>query len=134
MIPDFHDGYLEGLFVSGKTANIFLRMVTGQTYTLVLRGVERLHVDHFWEGNIILDLVFLQPEQLTQDAILGAYHTDEPWKGFVMQDWIQAAKRRGLQAIEISASYGCEAQILFQHYELLQGQAFLTGDGPEASK
>ncbi len=124
MIPDFHDGHLEGLFVSGGTAKIFLRTFAGQAWTLVLHEVERMSATQFWEGNIILDLRILQPEQLTQDAVLDAYHADKPWKGFVMQDWIRDSKQRGLQAVEISASYGCEAEILFRHYELLQGHIF----------
>ncbi len=130
MIPDFHDGYLDGLFVTGRTAKIFLRTVTGQRYTLILREVERFHAENFLEGNIIFDVKFFQPEQLTEGAVLDAYGYNE--KRFVIQDWICDANQRGLQAVEISASYGCEARVFFRGYKLLQGYTSLTGDEPQA--
>jgi hypothetical protein len=130
--PDFHDGYLDGLFVSGKTARIFLRTLAGQTYTLILREVERLHAENFLEGNIVFDVKFLQPEQLTREDVLEVYGYSE--QSLVMQDWIRDATQRGLHAVAISSSYGCSVLGLFKHYELLQDYASLSGDRLRASE
>jgi hypothetical protein len=124
-MPDFHDGYLDGLFVSGKTARIFLRTCTGERFTLFLQEVERLHAENFRQGNIIFSVDFLRLEQLSPEFIFEVYEYSEPDKqNFVMDNWVQGAKQKGLQALEISTSYGCSAFALFKHYELLQGYVF----------
>ncbi len=122
MIPDFHDGSLDGLLVSKSQATIFLRTAREEKFMLTLHEVERLHAENFREGNIILSLDLLTPEQLTPEHISEAYgfSADSP-SGFVMKDWIEAAKKRGLQALEISSSYGCVALALFKSYALTEG-------------
>jgi hypothetical protein len=60
MIPDFHDGFLDGVFVSGSQAAILLRTLEGQKFKLVLRDVERLHVENFREGNIVFSMDLLE--------------------------------------------------------------------------
>jgi hypothetical protein len=122
VIPDFHDGYLDGLFVSGKTARIFLRTETGEKFTLFLQQVERLHAEDFRQGNIIFSVDFLRPEQLTPEFIFEVYgYSEQDQHNFVMDHWVQGAKQKGFQALEISTSYGCSASALFEHYELLEG-------------
>jgi hypothetical protein len=123
--PDFHDGYLEGLFVSSTQAKVFLRTAAGQRYTLILQEVERLYAENFRQGNIIFDVEFFQPEQLTQDAVFEVYgYSEQHQKNFLMEQWIRGAKERCLQAVEISTSYGCSALVLFKDYELLEGYVF----------
>jgi hypothetical protein len=121
MSPDFHDGFLEGLFVSGSEAKIFLKTISGQKFTLTLRDVERLHAENFLEGNIVLSLDFLTPEQVTVEHVSEAYGVPP---GFVMKDWIESAKQRNLQAIEISSSYGCTALVFFKSHDLKEGYVF----------
>jgi hypothetical protein len=124
-MSDFHDGQLDGLFVSGKTARIFLRTYTGERYTLFLQEVERLHAENFRQGNIIFSVDFFRPEQLSREFIFEVHEFSEPYEqNFVMDNWVQGAKQKGLQALEISTSYGCSASALFKHYELLQGYVF----------
>jgi hypothetical protein len=122
MIPDFHDGLLEGLCVFGSEAKIFLKTFKEQKFTLTRGGVERLHAENFWEGNIILSLGFLTLEQLTVEDISEAYHFNgEVPPDFVMKDWIESAKQRNLQAMEISSSYGCTALAFFKSHDLREG-------------
>ncbi|HEY4675801.1 MAG TPA: hypothetical protein VIJ01_01490 [Candidatus Angelobacter sp.] len=88
----------------------------------MLLEVERLHAENFREGNIIFSVDFLTPEQLTQDHICEAYEFNGNLpSGFVMKDWIESAKEKALQAVEISSSYGCSALVLFKSYTLTQG-------------
>jgi len=122
MIPDFHDGFLDGVFVSGSQAAIFLRTLEGQEFKLVLRDVERLHVENFREGNIVFSLDFLEAEHLTLEHICEAYQYNERVPpGFVLEHWVEDAKQRGLKAVEISTSYGCSALVLFKSFELREG-------------
>ena len=122
MIPDFHDGSLDGLLVSKSQVALFLRTAREEKFMLMLQGVERLHAENFREGSIIFSVDFLTPEQLTPEHISETYgfSANVP-SGFVMKDWIAAAKERGLQALEISSSYGCEALVLFKSYALTEG-------------
>jgi hypothetical protein len=125
MIPDFHDGFVDGVIVSGRQAKIFLRMLDGQKFTLQLQEVERLHVENFREGNIIFGVDMLEPEQLTAEQIGEAYqYSAHDQQGFVMGDWIEKARQRGLKTIEISASYGCSALMVFGNFELREGYVF----------
>jgi len=124
MIPDFHDGFLDGVFVSGSQAKLFLRKIDGQKFILALHGVERLHVENFREGNIIFSLDFLEPEQLTLEHVCQAYqYNEQTLASFIMKDWVEDAKQRGLKAIEVSTSYGCSALVFFKSFDLLEGFA-----------
>ena len=77
MKPDFHDGLLEGLLVSGSSAKVFLKTVAGERFTLVLEGVKQLRAQNFHEGNIVLSVDFIQPEQLSPELIAWTYRHDE---------------------------------------------------------
>jgi hypothetical protein len=128
-MPDFHDGAVDGLFVSSKTARIFLRTYTGERFTLFLQEVERLHAENFRQGNIVFSVDFFRPEQLSREFIFEVYESSEPYKqNFVMENWVQEAKQKGLVALEISTSYGCSASALFKHYELLEGYVLSNSD------
>jgi hypothetical protein len=87
--PDFHDGYLEGLFVARSIAKIFLKTVAGERFTLVLDGVEQLRAQNFHEGNIIFDVEFFEPEQLSPELIAWTYGHNGDKQDLVMKDWIQ---------------------------------------------
>lgn len=121
MIPDFHDGYLDGLLVSNRQARIFIRTHRGAQFTLVLREIERLHAENFREGNIIFSVDFLEPEQLTVEHIAEAYYYGQISPEFVLSDWMEKAKQKGLKTIEISTSYGCSALAFFMAYEFIEG-------------
>ena len=52
----YHDGDLDGVLCEGTTVHLGLRSVGGERRVLSLRGVKRLAVNEFWEGNCVLDL------------------------------------------------------------------------------
>lgn len=128
MKPDFHDGHLEGLFVSGSSAKVFLKTVAGERFTLVLKGVERLRAQNFHEGNIVFSVDFIQPGQLSPELIDWTYGHDGDKQDSVMDNRVRSiferVKQMGLKALEISASYGCSAAAVFKDYELMEGYVF----------
>jgi len=73
-LPDMHDGFFDGLWISeNKSAYLFLRTYTGGRSTLVLKDVERIDVSNFKVGNIILDVVSVDPGELTVEHIQQLY-------------------------------------------------------------
>src|SRR5579864_6838161 len=105
-LPNFHDGFFDGLWTSeNKGAHLFLRTSTGERSTIVLNEVERLSTSNFREGNIILDIVLVEPEKLTTAHIEQLYQL-QPTEAELAQQLLGKAQRRGLLALEISSSYG----------------------------
>jgi len=122
---DFHDGFVDGVFVSDSTARIFLRSVTGDKFTLVLAGVDALRVNELMKGNIILELALLSVNQLDADFVFEIYgYSDEHKKKFVFEDWVEKAKQKGVHALEITPSYGCTISALFRSHTIVDGHVF----------
>jgi hypothetical protein len=65
-IPSFHDGHFDGLRIGpNKLVNLVLRTAAGKSFILVLREVEGLTLSEIKQGNIVLNLVFRGPSELT---------------------------------------------------------------------
>jgi hypothetical protein len=121
-LPGFHDGFLDGLFTFGSQARIFLRKQNGEKFTLVIHGLERLQGEDFRQGNIVFDVVFLEPDEIEGSDVCELYQfSEEAVKTFSLAEWLVKAKEKGLKAVQISPSYGCSVQALFQTYELIPG-------------
>ena len=119
---DFHDGYVDGVLVSGDATRIFLRTVREARFTLTLTGVDALHFEDFKQGNIIFELNFLSLNELEPSFIFELYdYNDELKNRFVLNDWVATAKKRGLQVMEITPSYGCSISALFKGQSLVAG-------------
>ncbi|HTS35281.1 MAG TPA: hypothetical protein VMH04_06390 [Candidatus Solibacter sp.] len=130
-LPDFHDGYLDGLFASDSDARIFLRTVDGQAFTFVLRNVEALRADNFRLGNIIFELNLLTPEQIDESFLCQAYEYSEQVKErLVLAGWKVRAAQKGLSGLEITTSYGCELRSIYAAHELSEGHAIPTDNKP----
>jgi hypothetical protein len=124
-LPDFHDGYLDGILVSGRSARLFLRTVDGPLFTLLLHQVEALRADDFRQGNIIFEVNLLNLGQINESFVFqlydyGDYHKDK----FVLADWKTQATQKGLSGLEITTSYGCELWSIFAAHEFLEGHVF----------
>jgi hypothetical protein len=53
----YHDGSLDGVLVGGShEIHVAMRAVSGEQRVITLRGVKRLCVDEFREGNILLNI------------------------------------------------------------------------------
>ena len=61
----YHDGYLDGVLVAkdGKEARFALRSIEGVRRVLTVRGLVRLQVDNFRQGNIVGTIWTLRGEQ-----------------------------------------------------------------------
>jgi hypothetical protein len=121
---DFHDGFVDGIFVSGTTARIFLRTEGGRGFTLVLRGVDALSVNDFRKGNIVFEVNVVDLDQIDKDFVFGLYgYSEQSKQNFVLTEWVENAKKRDLKAIEIIPSYGSAVSVLTEDYELIDGMS-----------
>jgi hypothetical protein len=119
LLPDIHDGFFDGLCVSEeKTAHLFLRTNAGQRSTVVLKDVERMSVSNFRQGNIIFDVVLVEPASLTI-AHIEQVHQLQPSQAELAQQLLEKAQQRRLLALEINPSYGAEFTALFGAVEIL---------------
>jgi len=121
-IPNFHDGYFDGLWIGpNKLVHFFLRTADQQPFVLILEGVQALALTDIKQGNIILDLVSRSSEELTHSDIEDSYGVG-PDTSQVLS-LLKTAKELGLQVLEINSSYGAQGLVLFQSCKLSQRQA-----------
>jgi hypothetical protein len=120
--PDFHDGFVDGLILSDSSARILLRTVKGDRFTLTLNELEALRVNDLRKGNIVFEVVFLEPKQLDASFVFELYgYSDEHKIPFVLDEWVEKATRKGLTALEITPSYGCAILAIFKSHTLSDG-------------
>jgi len=113
-LPDIHDGFLDGLWTSeNKSVYLFLRTVAGERSTIGLKDVERMNVTNFMEGNILFDVVLVEPGKLTIELIEHVYRL-QPAQAEMANQLLKKAHQRGLSALLINPSYGAEGIILFR--------------------
>ena len=118
-IPNFHDGYFDGLWVGpNKLVKIFLRTTDRQPFVLSLQGVQALTFTDIKQGNIVLDLVFRNTKGITHSDISELYgvSADSPQ----VVNLMESATERGLQVLEINPSYGAQGLALFQSWDISQ--------------
>ena len=117
-LPNLHDGFLDGLWLSeDKCVHLFVRTLTGKRSTIILREVAAINVLNFWAGNIIFDVVLVEPDDLTVENIQQVYplQASEVEKAATL---VAQAKQRRLSALEINPSYGAECAFLFASAEV----------------
>jgi hypothetical protein len=113
-LPDLHDGFLDGLWLSAdKRACFFVRTLAGQRSTIILTDVEALNICNLRAGNIIFDLVLIAPDKLTVQDIERAYDlkSGEVEKSSQL---LRKAQQQGLSGLEINPSYGAEGTAIFR--------------------
>jgi hypothetical protein len=113
-LPDLHDGFFDGLWLSAdKRARFFVRTVAGERSTIILTDVEALNICGLMAGNIIFDLVLIAPDKLTVKDIEQAYDlkSGEVEKASQL---LRKAQHQGLSGLEINPSYGAEGTALFR--------------------
>src|SRR5579871_885272 len=117
MIPNFHYGNFDGIWIRPqKEAHLYLRNVDRVEFVLVLDGVERVAINNFSAGNIILDLIARPASQITEAdiAILYGVAVEDPQT----QKLLQSAQASNLQVLEINSSYGADGLVLFRGWRL----------------
>ncbi len=118
-LPNFHDGYFDGLWIGpSKLVQFFLRTVDNLAFVLILNDIERLVLNDIREGNIILDLVIRSAGELTLSDMKELYGVAQSTS--VAQNLLKTAKEKGQQVLEINPSYGAQGLVLFQDWNLSQ--------------
>lgn len=119
-LPNLHDGFFDGLYLSAdKRARFFVRTAAGERSTIVLTDVESLNIRDLKAGNIIFDLVLIEPQNLTLKDIEQVYdlncHAEE------IQLLLRKAQESGLYGFALNPSYGAEGMVLFRALSTLPG-------------
>lgn len=118
-IPQFHDGHFDGLQIGpNKLVNFFLRTQDGRPFILVLQDVDAMTISEIKQGNIILDLVFRNADELTPSDMADLYSVDVGAP--LATDLLRAKREKGFKLLEINASYGAQGSVLFQTFEIRQ--------------
>jgi hypothetical protein len=118
-MPNFHDGFFDGVTLEEGVARLFLRTSNGEKFTLTCYGIEQMNIWDVRAGNIILDIEILGPAGLTVSCIDELYEISSVDADTQRSRLLNSARERGLQALIMNASYGAECRLLFQRWEIL---------------
>lgn len=66
----YHDGYLDGVVVDGKSVYLGIRSIGGDRRVLALRQVIGFCVDGFLEGNVVLSIRVLPSAEARKDQMV----------------------------------------------------------------
>lgn len=116
-MPNFHDGHFDGLWIGpNKLLRLFLRIDAHQSFVLSLNGVQALTFSEVKAGNIILDLVLRDAQEVTPSDIEELYGVtaDTPQAKTLLNN----ARDKNLQLLELNPSYGAQGLILFETWTL----------------
>jgi hypothetical protein len=119
-IPNFHDGYFEGLWIGpNKEVHLFLRSLDGDCFTVVLRGVDALSLSGIKQGNILFDVLVRAAQDLTLDDIQELYGValDSPKASELLGSKVE----QGLQILEVNPSYGAQGVVSFRTIDVKKG-------------
>lgn len=109
-LPDFHDGYFDGLYLSEhRIVHLFLRTVDGHGYSVALDRTEALRLSNVRAGNVVLDLDI--NHQITAQDIQQCYELPEGDTEQIAR-LLDTSKRDGLVLVEMNSSYGAELTAL----------------------
>jgi hypothetical protein len=130
-MPDFHDGFFDGLWISDPgRIHLFLMTVDKQPFTLVLSGVKAMNVTNVKKGNIILELMLLDTQQLTAEHIYESYELFAEQRESQVEKLLSSARRGGLSALQMSSSYGAECTAIFRRAEFHPNHILDCGERP----
>jgi hypothetical protein len=112
-LPELHDGFFDGVWLSSdKVARIFVRTQAGERFTIILSGIEALHITSIKAGNIIFEVAVVAPDKLSLKYIEDAYALRGGQEEMSHRLLTRAQEQR-LSGLEINSSYGAEGAVLF---------------------
>ncbi len=123
----FHDGYLEGLWIDGTTVHVFLNTLEKERFTAVANGVVALGASGFRAGNIILRVATRDHEEIVFRDIAELYdlRPGPPGEGQGMR-LLEKARQQGLTLLAIDPSYGATCLVLAHSVDLLDRNEWLA--------
>ena len=113
------------LIPADKTVYLFVRTLESERFTIVLRGVEAMHIWNVRAGSSILDMNVLDSAQLTEEHITSAYQLSDVEKDKQITRALVFAKEAHLKVFEMIPSYGAECVALCEKAELYEGTMLL---------
>lgn len=126
--PDFHDGTVESLDVSGDDyAEIRLRTVSGIQYRANLHGLKYLRCDDFREGNIILDCSVFSNAMPPEGVLRRLFDLNPQDDAEHLRTVARSVSNGDLALLSISPSYGCELTALSESVEFREVRERVTG-------
>jgi hypothetical protein len=98
---------------------VFIRTEGNEAFALVADDVTRMRVDSLLQGNIILDIVMRQGQDLTRSDvdIYGFPASSDGEK--LANDELERLRIENRVALEINPSYGCECFLIAQTVTLI---------------
>jgi hypothetical protein len=107
--PRLHDGLVRGLLLcASKKVLIPIEATNGSSHCLVMHGVERLRMDDFRQGNIILDVTVSSGVKIEPEDVSYAYDLDDNATPLLMKT-MDRLVQEGWLVVRINPSYGCSA-------------------------
>lgn len=124
-----HDGFFDGVWLSERqSARLFFRTEQGQRFTIALEGLDSMKVTDLWAGNIILEVVYVKPEQLKAEHVRDSLHDGA--RAEVVEKVLLKAKESGLSALQVTPSYGAECTFVFKAAFLLPSHVIESRSDP----
>ena len=123
----FHDGYLEGLWIYDTIVHVFLRTLGKERFTAVAEGVVALGASGFRAGNLILQVALRGNDEIVFRDIAELYDLQD---GSAGEDQgmrlLGKARQEGLTLLAIDPSYGATCLVLAHSVDLLERNEWLT--------
>lgn len=90
-------------------------------------GVERLRMDEFWEGNIVLDIVVRSGHEVSGNEIGHVYKLTHCENDVFVRKMLKEIVEKNLKYIEINPSYGATLWCLCAEIDIHGEWQFFEG-------
>lgn len=106
--PSVHDAKLLGvMLLESNRVRALLGLTDGSQVSLLFSGVERLRMDDFRQGNIVLDVSVLSGEAVSANDIAYAYGIDqEPQRTTFLKKMLEEVRAKNLISVTLNPSFG----------------------------
>jgi hypothetical protein len=125
---EFHDGFLDGVFLDGNSAYIFLSTDRGELFVFEATQVDSLNIADFRKGNIIFEVLCHSANELSLEmieAVNGGF--PEVSRSRFAQRGLELAVEKNLVLLEINPSYGATCLILASSFSLRRRRVLAAG-------
>jgi len=117
--PEFHDGFLDGVFLDGSAAYIFLSTDRAELFVFEATQVDSLNIADFRKGNIIFEVLCHSANELSIEmieAVKGGF--PEVSRSHFAKRALELALEKNLVLLEINTSYGATCLVLASSFSL----------------
>lgn len=127
---EFHDGWFQGLWIDEERSHMFLATVGKERFVIVAEGTEALAVNGVKAGNIILEALTRDQEEILPKDIEMLYEFPPTSAGKKdAEDVLSKAHQRKWSLLEINPSYGATCLVLASSVRLVAYDEWLREYG-----